>query len=323
MAMKTKIQMPTRQTITEKAKESIGRLLGRHAKPRRDVALVLSSGGARGLAHIGAIDALLANGYHITSICGTSFGAVVAAMYATGHLEDFKTWMQTIDRKKISALTDFKPGLSYFVKGHRIIEELAKISPDCDIETLPIPFACIATDWKTGREVVFRKGSMWRAVRASISIPGTLEPIEMDGKILIDGGITNPFPLNRVRRNKDDLLVGVNVSGHDYGSIWQRKEIAKQKAIQSNKVLQILARLFPDSRLPLINFYSLLDQTVSIAIAQNARRQIALTPPDILVDIPMRRFSGNDYDKFEQIRKLGEKKTEKILQAAPPVISKN
>lgn len=321
--MKTKIKMPTRQTITEKAKESIERLLGRHSKPRRDVALVLSSGGARGLAHIGAIDALLANGYHITSICGTSFGAVVAAMYATGHLEDFKIWMQTIDRKKISELTDFKPGLSYFVKGHRIIEELAKISPDCDIETLPIPFACVATDWKTGREVVFRKGSMWRAVRASISIPGTFEPMEMDGKILIDGGITNPFPLNRVRRNKDDLLVGVNVSGHDYGSIWQRKEIAKQKAIQNNKVLQILARLFPDSRLPLINFYSLLDQTVSIAIAQNARRQIALTPPDILVDIPMRRFSGNDYDKYEQIRKVGEKKTEKLLKPAPPAISKN
>lgn len=303
-----------KQTITEKAREGLSRLLGKREKPRRDVALVLSSGGARGLAHIGAIDALLAHGYHITSICGTSMGAIVAAMYATGHLEDFKQWMQTIDRKKISELTDLKPGLAYFVKGQRIIEELAKIAPDQDIETLPIPFSCVATDWKTGREVVFRKGSLWIAVRASISVPGTFEPIEMDGKILIDGGITNPLPLNRVQRKKDDLLVGINVSGHDYGSIWQRKEIAKEKAIKRNKVLQLFVKLFPDSRLPLINFYSLLDQTLSIAIAQNARRQIALTPPDILVDIPMRRFSGNDYDKFEQIRKVGEKKTERKLK---------
>lgn len=305
--------MPTKKTITEKAREGLSRLLGRHAAQQRDVALVLSSGGARGLAHIGAIDALLANGYRITSICGTSYGAIVAAMFATGHLDDYKRWMQTIDRKKINALTDFKPGLAYFVKGQRIIEEMAKIAPDQDIETLPLPFACIATDWKTGREVVFRKGSLWRAVRASISIPGTFEPVEMDGKILIDGGITNPFPLNRVQRKKGDLLVGVNVSGHDYGSIWQRKEIAKAKAIKNNRVLQLLTRLFPDSRLPLINFYSLLDQTVSIAIAQNARRQTLLTPPDILVDIPMRRFSGNDYDKYEQIRKVGEKKMNNAL----------
>lgn len=303
-----------KKTITEKAKEGLERLLGMRTEPRRDVALVLSSGGARGLAHIGAIDALLAHGYHITSICGTSFGAVVAAMYASGHLNDFKEWMKTIDRKKINALTDFKPGLAYFVKGQRVIDEMEKFAPDCEIESLPIPFACVATDWKTGREVVFRKGSMWRAVRASISIPGTFEPVEMDGKLLIDGGITNPFPLDRVVRKKDDLLVGVNVSGHDYGSIWQRKTIAREKAIKNNRVLQLLTRLFPDSRLPLINFYSLLDQTVSIAIAQNARRQILLTPPDILVDIPMRRFSGNDYDKYEQIRKVGEKKTERKLQ---------
>ena len=162
-----------RKTIKEKAKEGLERLLGMHTEPRRDVALVLSSGGARGLAHVGAIDALLENGYRITSICGTSFGAVVAAMYASGHLEEFKEWMMTIDRKKINALTDFKPGLAYFVKGQRIIEEMQKFAPDCPIESLPIPFACVATDWKTGREVVFRKGSMWRAVRASISIPGT------------------------------------------------------------------------------------------------------------------------------------------------------
>lgn len=312
-----------RKSITEKAKESLERLLGMHEKPRRDVALVLSSGGARGLAHIGAIDALLSHGYNITSICGTSFGAVVAAMYSTGHLEDFKQWMETIDRKKISALTDFKPGLSYFVKGQRIIGELEKIAPDREIETLPIPFACVATDWKTGREVVFRKGSLWRAVRASISIPGTFEPVEQDGKILIDGGITNPFPLNRIVRKKEDLLVGVNVSGHDYGSMWQRKEIAKEKAIRSNRMLQLLVRLFPESRLPLINFYSLLDQTVSIAIAQNAHRQALLTPPDVLVDIPMRRFSGNDYDKYEQIRKVGEKKTEKKLEAYEKPFKKN
>ena len=149
------------------------------------MALVLSSGGARGLAHVGAIDALLANGYHITSVAGTSFGSIVAGMYASGHFEDFKAWMADIDRRRMRQLTDYKLSLNSIVKGERVINAMKEIAPDRDIETLDIPFCAVATDWKTGREVVFNKGSMWQAIRASISVPGYFAPLEIDDKILI------------------------------------------------------------------------------------------------------------------------------------------
>lgn len=282
---------------------------------RRDVALVLSSGGARGIAHIGAIDSLVAHGFNITSVAGTSFGSIVAGMYAMGHLDDFKEWMAGIDKKAIRRYTDYSLSLSYFVKGERIIDELKKIAPDRNIEDLPIPFACVSTDWKTGREIVFDKGSIWQAIRASISVPGMFAPVELDNHILIDGGITNPLPLDRVARKDDDLLVGVNVSGHDYGSIWERRHAARLRQIRNSKALQFLNRLVPGVAGADMNFFTLLDQTFSISISQNARRAILLNPPDILVDIPMRRFGGGDYDKYAQIHAVGTQKTDKAIEA--------
>ncbi len=282
---------------------------------RRDVALVLSSGGARGMAHIGAIDSLMAHGFNITSVAGTSFGSIVAGMYAMGHLDDFKEWMAGIDKKAIRRYTDYSLSLSYFVKGERIIDELKKIAPDRDIEDLPIPFACVSTDWKTGREIVFDKGSIWQAIRASISVPGMFAPVELNNHILIDGGITNPLPLDRVVRKSDDLLVGVNVSGHDYGSIWERRHAARLRQIRNSKALQFLNRLVPGVAGADMNFFTLLDQTFSISISQNARRAILLNPPDILVDIPMRRFGGGDYDKYAQIHAVGSQKTDKAIEA--------
>ena len=109
-------------------------------KEKKDVALVLSSGGARGLAHIGAIDELLKRGYHITSVAGTSMGALVAGMYASGHFDEFKEWMAQVDRKKMHSLTDFSIGLDHIVKGDRIIEAIKRVVPDVRIEDLPIPF---------------------------------------------------------------------------------------------------------------------------------------------------------------------------------------
>lgn len=281
---------------------------------RRDVALVLSSGGARGLAHIGAIESLEEHGFKICSVAGTSFGAIVAGMYAMGHLDDYKEWMRKIDKQRIKELTDYSLSLSYFVKGERIIEELKTIAPDCNIEDLPIPFACVATDWKTGKEVVFRSGSVWNAIRASISVPGFFAPVEEDGRILIDGGITNPLPLDRVERTKNDLLVGVNVSGHDYGSIWERHEAAKLRKIRNSKALQFLSRLIPGVKEYGMNYFTLLDRTMSISISQNARRSIEINHPDIIVDIPMRRYGGGDYDKYERISAVGHRHMDKQIE---------
>ena len=211
----------------------------------KDVALVLSSGGARGLAHIGAIEELEAQGYHITSIAGCSMGALIGGVYAAGKLEAFREWMKTVDRKKMLELTDFSLGLNHIVKGSRIIGAIMEFVPDMPIEDLPIPYCAVATDLKAGREFVFRKGSLFDAIRASISLPSFYEPVYRDDMILIDGGVTNPIPLNRVVRHEGDILVGVDVSGHDYETQWEiQQEMAEKRKHSTSLSKQILYKLF-------------------------------------------------------------------------------
>jgi NTE family protein len=249
---------------------------------KKNVALALSSGGARGLVHIGAIEELEAQGYRITSVAGCSMGALIGGVYAAGKLKEFREWMKTIDRKKMLELTDFSFSLSHLVKGTRIIEAIMEFVPDMAIEDLPIPYCCVATDWKSGREVVFNSGSLFEAIRASISLPTFYEPVQKDGMILIDGGVVNPIPLNRVKRKAGDILVGVDVSGHDY---------------KSEKVNHF-------------NYYTMLSRTSSLMIRQNSILMAKLTKPDMLVDIQMARYGSFDYDKSEKLIAIGKLKTQ-------------
>ena len=275
---------------------------------KKNVALALSSGGARGLAHIGAIEELEAQGYHISSIAGCSMGALIGGVYAAGRLNEFREWMKTIDRKKMLGLIDFSLSLNHIVKGTRIIEAIMEFVPDVNIEDLPIPYCAVATDLKAGREVLFRKGSLFKAIRASISLPSFYEPVQRDDMILIDGGITNPLPLNRVKRLPGDILVGVDVSGHDYKAQWDEMHrlTAMQKSDTSLKT-KILDMLIPDNIE--FNYYTVLSRASSLMIRQNSILMAQLMNPDILIDIQMNRYGTFDFDKSEKLIAIGRQKT--------------
>ena len=274
----------------------------------KDIALVLSSGGARGLAHIGAIEELEAHGYRISSIAGCSMGALIGGVYAAGKLEAFRDWMKTVDRKKMLGLTDFSLSLNHIVKGTRIIEAIMEFVPDVAIEDLPIPYCAVATDLKAGREVVFDKGSLFEAIRASISLPSFYEPVQRAGMILIDGGVINPIPLNRVQRLAGDILVGVDVSGHDYKAQWELKEeLTERRKHDKSLKAQILDKLIPDNID--VNYLTVLSRTSSLMIRQNSILMAQLMQPDMLIDIQMSRYGSFDYDKSEKIIALGRLKT--------------
>ena len=274
----------------------------------KNVALALSSGGARGLAHIGAIEELEAHGYHISSIAGCSMGALIGGVYATGKLEEFREWMKTIDRKKMLELTDFSLSLNHLVKGKRIIEAIMEFVPDVAIEDLPIPYCAVATDLKAGKEVVFNKGSLFEAIRASISLPSFYAPVERDDMILIDGGVMNPIPLNRVKRHAGDILAGIDVSGHDYKSQWEemRRLSEWQKNDKSLKA-KILDKLIPDNLE--FNYLTMLTRTSSLMIRQNSILMTKLMKPEMLADIQMNRYGTFDFDKSEKIIAVGRLKT--------------
>ena len=278
----------------------------------KDVALVLSSGGAKGLAHIGAIEEIEEQGYRITSIAGCSMGALIGGVYAAGKLKEFREWMKTVNRKKMLELTDFSLSLNHIAKGSRVIEAIRKFVPDVLIEDLPIPYCAVATDVKAGREVVFSKGSLFEAIRASISIPSFYEPVHRDGMILIDGGVTNPIPMNRVVRHKGDILIGVDVSGHDYEKQWKiQHEMAEKRKQSKSLSKQILNKLTPDNLD--FNYYTILTRVSSLMIRQNSILMAQLMKPDILVDIKMSRYGIFDFDKSEKLVAIGRRKTQQAL----------
>lgn len=278
----------------------------------RNVALVLSSGGARGLAHIGAIEELEAQGYRIRSIAGCSMGALVGGMYAAGRLAEFKEWMQTVDRRKILSLIDLSLSISHLVKGKRVIDALKEIVPDVNIEDLPIQYQAVATDWENGREVVFRSGSLYDAIRASISIPLFFSPVRLDGMILVDGGVLNPLPLKQGSEMEGELLVAVNVSGSYWGGEPKLKQLLEARRKRSRSLpMNILASLLPEGID--FNYISLIQRMCCLMIQQNAAQSVLLYKPDVLVDIPMNRFGSFEYDRVDKISALGRAKMRKAL----------
>lgn len=181
---------------------------------KKTVSLVLSSGGARGMAHIGAIEALEESGYEIVSIAGSSAGALIGGMYATGKLPKFKDWICNLDRVDVFSLMDFTISSRGFIKGEKVFGELKKLIEDCQIEDLNIPFVCTAVEIPSGKEHVFRKGSLYAAIRASVSIPTVLTPAKIHGKEYIDGGILNPIPLSLLPKEKrGEIVLAVDLNG--------------------------------------------------------------------------------------------------------------
>lgn len=275
----------------------------------KKVALCLASGGSRGMAHIGAIEELLDRGYEISSISGCSIGSLIGGIYAAGKIEEAHRWFCSLDKQQVFSLTDFSFGRSHLVKGQRVMDAIKEWVPDCLIEDLSIPCAFVATDIINSREVVFRQGKLFDAIRASISIPLCFEPIPYEGGLLVDGGLTNPFPLNRIARTEGDLLVGVNISGNDRMDTgefelpdipekWlQNKAMRKVGEIWDKVTTEIEAKEF----MPGLNYVSMINRTVDVQIQANCRLMTEVYRPDVLVEMAQNEYTTFDFDKAEEI----------------------
>lgn len=281
---------------------------------KKKIALVLSGGGARGLAHIGAIETLESHGYEITSIAGCSMGALIGGMYAAGKLPEVKDWVLALDRRKVLSLVDFSLSLTHLVKGDRVMEALKEIVPDVNIEDLPIPYTAVATDWNSGKEVIFDHGSLYDAIRASISIPLFLNPVRREDMLLVDGGLVNSLPLNRVVRHSGDLLFGINVSTHDYQGELLMQQFVERKLLSKSMPAAVMNRIMKHFEGININYVTLLMRTIAIMLEQNTRQQILISRPDLVVQVPMKRYGVFDFDKAAAILQIGKYKTSRALR---------
>lgn len=280
-------------------------------KPK--IALVLGSGGARGLAHIGVIEELLSRGYDITSVAGTSMGALVGGIYAAGKLSDFKDWVLGIDKFKMFQLLDFSFRLDGMVKGQRIISTLKEMVPDLSIESLSIPFTAISTDMAAEREVVFDCGSLFDAIRASISLPAFFRPVHKSDMVLMDGGILNPLPINRVSRRRGDKVFAVDVNVPD-----DEKPLPVRRKVQAeddgdSTFVEWLKRTFrPDNSDDTKEEPSLyspyggsLLQASDMMIERISRLTVELYKPRLLIEVPAAAYGILEFYRAPEIMELG------------------
>jgi len=187
--------------------------VARQAGARPRVGLALGSGSARGWAHIGVIDALHKAGIEPDIICGTSIGSLVGAAYVTGQLTPLKEFATSLTWREIVGYLDVRLSGGGLIDGKQIVKLLLRMKIDAKIEDCEKPFAAIATDLETGREIWLRNGSIDQAVRASISLPGIFSPARLDERWLVDGGLVNPVPVSACRALGADVVIAVNING--------------------------------------------------------------------------------------------------------------
>ena len=290
-----------------------------HRMINKNIALVLSSGGARGIAHIGVINELIRQGYQITSISGSSIGALVGGIYATGQLPVFEEWMRSLSKRDVLGLVDFTFSFSGIIKGEKVLAEIKKMIPDRKIEKLKIPFVAVATDVINEQEVIFDSGSLYNAIRASIAIPTVITPFNYKGKQLVDGGVLNPIPIDKIKRNQDDILVVVDLASEN--SAESRIERKIKNRARNHKYISKLEDKFnyyipkiKEDNEDKLGYLDLLNRTTSLMVQRISMLTLEKYQPDILIKISKNAFGTYEFYKSKEIIELGVSETKKAIK---------
>ncbi len=296
------------------------------------IALVLGSGAARGLAHIGILKVLEQNKIPIDIVTGTSIGAMIGGAYASGlnpaQLEEIAC--ETNWLKVAQILFPKKLQSSALLDGGRVEDFLLALVGERKIEDLQKPFACIAADIWSGEEIVLESGSLVKAIRASLSFPFLFTPLELNGRLLADGGMVNPLPVNIAREMGADIVIAVGANRSterliqhlDTGKTLTRRKITAAANSSSffkrflenfdeNRVLKRALRKpkpikKPGLRRQMIQIGSTMEnQILSLRLKES--------PPDVLITPQVDEFQFFDFVRTKEIIAAGERAAEKML----------
>ena len=275
---------------------------------KQKVALVLSSGGSKGLAHIGVINELEKQGFEISSVSGSSIGSVIGGLYAMGKLPEYTDWIKTLNKKLVWGLIDFTFSSSGLIKGVRVFNKMKSFIPDIRIEEMNIPFSAIATDILNEKDVVFSDGSFYEAIRASVAIPSLITPVKYKETFLVDGGVLNPIPIEHVVRNDNDILVVVNLYGEKIEKIETPKfsEEKNQGYSTINGLVNNLGKLISSGDKKSLGYFSLLNTTTHAMVHKLTKESVEKHQPDITINIPRDAASTFDFHKADELIELGE-----------------
>lgn len=310
----------------------------------RSISLVLGSGGARGLAQIGIIHWLEEHSdYRITSIAGSSMGALVGGIYAAGRLDAYEEWVTQLRRQDIWRLLDFSFRGAGLIRGDRLIEKLRDMLGDTDIEQLPIAFTAVATDIERGREVWLNSGSLFDAIRASIAIPTVFTPVRLQGRLLVDGGLLNPVPIAPTLDENADMTLAVSLNGRVSDRIeGLERTLDSSTHGRSARVRDNLRQVLPDrvegwlsdwqERLGMgetdpnlsaeqearaLGMIDIVSHSIEAMQGSIARFRIAAYNPEHLIEVPVNACGIFDFHRAREMIDLGYALAEQHLGNRP------
>ena len=277
---------------------------------KKKVSLVLGSGGARGYAHIGVIEELERLGYEIISISGSSIGALIGALYACDKMQEYKEWVIGLSGIDLTTWLDISwDNRSGIFRGIKLMEKLATMIGDKNIEDLPIKYTAVATDLNRNKEVWFQHGNLLEAVRASISIPSLFTPIQTDGMLLVDGGVLNPLPVAPTMSDHSDIIIAVNLYAdcQNIDVSLPIIEIEKESTIKSmiDNVMQKTQDFLSDDEMVSIPVFKVLEKTLDSMQRTLISYHLGNYPPDVLINISMEVCGTFDFHKANKTIEAG------------------
>ncbi len=266
------------------------------------VSLVLSGGGARGYAHIGAIEEIKKEGFEIISIAGTSMGAVIGGLEACGKLNEYKKWVTSLDFLDI-----FKFLKSPFkLDGDKIFSKIKELAGVYKIEELPIKFTAVATDLTKKKEIWLQKGDLWKAVKASSAIPDVFDPVKIHNRLMVDGGVLNLMPIAPVMSDMSDLIIAVNLYGEERDL---NIKISKETKHKQNILTEIWKRMFKEKE-------NTVNMSIDLMMEVIFRYRKAEYVPDIEIDIPMNIADWYEFHRAPELIEIGKFLTKEAIEKA-------
>ena len=294
-------------------------------KKKTTVSLVLGSGGARGLAHIGIIKWLVDNDYQIKSISGSSIGALIGGVYASGNLAKYEKWVCGINKMDIISLLDIAWQSNGLVRGDKIINTLVELLGDQLIEDLPLSFTAVASDIKHEKEVWINSGSLFEAIRASISMPLFFTPVTRNGAVLIDGGVLNPMPIAPTFSDQTDLIIAVSLGGVIQKKITKPVNVLPKKKQPVGRDAYIHAKImtfinsirngYTVEKSPDWGALDVVNQALDAMQSTITRQKLAAYPADYIIEIARNACGILEFDRAQEMIDLGYQKAQLCLPA--------
>lgn len=279
----------------------------------KNVRLVLGSGGARGMAHLGVIEELEKNGFQIKEVVGCSMGAVVGGIYCAGYLSEYKHWLINLTKLDVFRLLDFTLSAQGFVKGERVFKAIEEFIGDHQIENFKIPFTAVASDITNKKEVHYKSGSLFRALRSSIAIPTVFTPIREGNAQLVDGGVLNPLPMNLIKREPEDWMVAVNLNADiPYQSESSTPDENKDRAAylkMFDSILSVLPKFEnnKENAVASLGLFDLLNKSYDLTQDRLTELMIDVHKPDLVVNVSRDACSVFEFYRANEIIEAGRK----------------